>query len=111
VDLPDEVNLSVPAKDAYYRQNAVVVIPALGTSRSVRTIAVPGAHVAWGITLLKDAPNKENGIKFLQLLLGPTGKAALNDNGPAPVSPALVNSKDFGELPAVLQSFVRVENK
>jgi hypothetical protein len=30
---------------------------------------------AWGITLLKDAPNRENAIKFLQLLLGPVGTA------------------------------------
>ncbi len=34
VDLPDEINLSDPAKDAYYRQNAVVVLPGLGTPRS-----------------------------------------------------------------------------
>jgi molybdate/tungstate transport system substrate-binding protein len=111
VNLPDEVNLSDPAKDAFYRQNAVVVIPGLGTSRSARAIEVPGVHVAWGITLLKDAPDKENAIKFLQLLLGPTGKAALDDNGPAPISPALVNAKDFRELPAVLRSIVRAENK
>lgn len=39
--------------------------------RSARTIAVPGAPVAWGVTLLKDALNKENAIKFLQLFLGP----------------------------------------
>jgi molybdate/tungstate transport system substrate-binding protein len=111
VNLPDEVNLSDPAKDAFYRQNAVVVIPGLGTARSARTIAVPGAHVAWGITLLKNAPNKENAIKFLQLLLGPTGKGALNDNGPAPISPALVTPKEFRELPAVLRSIVRAQNK
>ena len=111
VDLPDEVNLSDPARDAYYRQNAVVVIPGLGTSRSARTMAIPGAHVAWGITLLKDAPNKENGIKFLQLLLGPTGKAALDDNGPAPISPALVNAGDFGKLPQNLRSLVRTARK
>jgi|SRR5579872_2561988 len=111
VNLPDEVNLSDPAKDAFYRQNAVVVIPGLGTPRSARTIEVPGAHVAWGITLLKDAPDKENAIKFLQLLLGPVGKAALNDNGPASISPALVNSKEFRELPAVLRSIVKAENK
>jgi hypothetical protein len=48
VDLPAEINLSNPAKDDYYRQHAVVVLPGLGTLRSARTIAVPGAHVAWG---------------------------------------------------------------
>jgi molybdate/tungstate transport system substrate-binding protein len=111
VNLPDEINLSDPAKDAYYRQNAVVVIPGLGTPRSARTIAVPGAHVAWGITLLKDAPNRENAIKFLQLLLGPTGKVSLNENGPAPISPALVSPGDFRKLPESLRSFVRAERK
>jgi molybdate/tungstate transport system substrate-binding protein len=111
VNLPDEVNLSDPAKDAYYRQNAVVVIPGLGTSRSARTIAIPGVPVAWGITLLKDAPNKENAIKFLRLLLGPAGKAALDDNGPAPISPALVSAKDFAALPQALRSLVKTEKK
>jgi molybdate/tungstate transport system substrate-binding protein len=111
LDLPDEINLSDPAKEAFYRQNAVLVIPGLGTSRSARTIAIPGAHVAWGITMMKGAPNKENAIKFLQLLLGPSGKKALTDNGPAPVFPAIVSSKDFRELPAVLRSLVRTENK
>jgi len=109
VNLPDEINLSDPTKDVFYRQNAVVVIPGLGTPRSARTVAVPGAHVAWGITLLKDAPNNENAIKFLQLLLGPAGKEALDDNGPAPVSPALVSPADFRKLPEPLRSLVNAE--
>src|SRR5262249_32371994 len=87
VDLPGEINLSDPAKDAYYGEHAVVVIPGLGTSRSARTIAVPGAHVAWGITLLKDAPNKANAIKFLQLLLSSEGTSILREAGPDPLSP------------------------
>jgi len=111
VELPDEINLSDPAKDVYYRQNAVVVLPGLGTSRSARTIAVPGAHVAWGITLLKGAPNRENAIKFLQLLLGPAGTAALKDNGPAAISPALVNSSDFRNLPQSLRGLVTTLSK
>jgi molybdate/tungstate transport system substrate-binding protein len=106
VDLPDEVNLSDPAKDAYYRQNALVVLPGLGTPRSARTVAVPGVHVAWGITLLKDAPNTQNAIKFLQLLLSPAGKASLIDNGPAPISPALVSPADLRNLPESLRSLV-----
>src|SRR5215472_15552052 len=106
VDLPDEINLSDPAKDTYYRQHAIVVLPGLGTSRSARTIEVPAARVAWGITLLKDAPNKENGIKFLQLLLSPEGTSALKKNGPDPLSPAIVSSKDFRNLPEQLRPLV-----
>jgi len=110
-NLPDEINLSDPAKDAYYGKNAVVVIPGLGTSRSARTIAIPGVHVAWGIALLKDAPNRENAIKFLQLLLGPAGKVSLIENGPAPISPALVSPADFRNLPESLRSLVNAEGK
>jgi molybdate/tungstate transport system substrate-binding protein len=111
VDLPDEINMSDGAKDAYYKQNAVVVLPGLGTSRSARTIPVPGTHVAWGIALMNDAPNKENAIKFLQMLLSPAGTAALNENGPAPVSPALVSPTDFHKLPDSLRPLVKTTGK
>src|SRR5262249_14990732 len=106
VDLPDEINLSDPAKDAYYRQHAIVVLPGLGTSRSARTIAVPGARVAWGITLLKEAPNKQNAIKFLQLLLSSEGTSALKKNGPDPLIPAIVSSEDFRNVPETLRRLV-----
>jgi len=107
VDLPDEVNLSDPAKDGYYRENAVVVLPGLGIPRSARTIAVPGTHVAWGITMLKDAANRQNAIEFLQLLLSPMGTAALKDNGPTPITPALVSPADFSKLPEPLRTLVK----
>jgi molybdate/tungstate transport system substrate-binding protein len=70
VDLPDEINLSDPSKDRFYRESAEVAIPGLGMVRSPRTVVIPATHVAWGITLLKDAPNRQNAIRFLELLLG-----------------------------------------
>jgi hypothetical protein len=60
---------------------------------------------------MKNAPNRENALKFLQLLLGTTGTAMLKDNGPAPISPALVSQKDFGKLPKSLQPLVHAMNK
>jgi molybdate/tungstate transport system substrate-binding protein len=111
VDLPDEINMSDPAKDGHYKQNAVVVLPGLGTPRSARTIAVPATHVAWGIALMNDAPNKENAVKFLQLLLSPAGTASLNENGPAPISPALVSPADFHKLPESLRPLVKMAGK
>ncbi len=107
VDLPDEINMSDPARDAYYREHAIVVLPGLGTPRSARTVAIPGAHVAWGITLMNNAPNKENAIKFLQLLLSPAGAASLKEHGPAPISPALVSQADFRKLPESLRPLVK----
>src|SRR5580658_6895184 len=111
VDLPDDLNLSNPAKDAYYRQHAIVVLPGLGTPRSASTIPVPGARVAWGITMLKDAPNKQNAIKFMELLLSPVGAATLNENGPDALSPALVNPQDFKNLPEALRPLVKTITK
>ncbi len=109
VDLPSEVNLSDPAKDAYYKEHAVVVLPGLGTPRSARSIAVPGASVAWGITLMKDAPNKDNAIQFLKMLLSPVGTALLKENGPEPISPALVSPADLRRIPESLRSVVSVK--
>lgn len=111
VDLPDEINMSDPARDAWYRQNAVVVLPGLGTPRSARTIPVPAAHVAWGITLLKNAPNKDNAIKFLELLLGPEGTRSLKENGPDPLTPALATPADQSKLPSSLRALVRTSGK
>ena len=111
VDLPDEINLSDSSKDEFYRKNSAVAIPGLGTTQSARTVLIPGAHVAWGITVLKAAPNKENALKFLQLLLGPTGSELLRENGPDPISPALVSASDFGKVPPSLRPFVTKAGK
>jgi molybdate/tungstate transport system substrate-binding protein len=106
VDVPDEINLSDPAKDSWYKQNAVVVLPGLGTPRSARTIPVPGARVAWGITLMKDAPNRESAVRFLELLLSSEGTAALKENGPDPLTPATVSAGDMKKLPEPLRKLV-----
>ena len=111
VNLPDEINLSDPARNTYYSQHALIVLPGLGTARSARTITVPATRVAWGIALMKDAPHRENAIKFLELLLGPTGAAMLKDKGPAPISPALVSAEDMPKLPESLRSLVRIVGK
>jgi molybdate/tungstate transport system substrate-binding protein len=111
VDLPAEINLSDPALNAYYAKNAVVVLPGLETPGSVQSVPVRAASVAWGITLLKAAPDRENAIKFLQMLLGPAGTASLNEHGPTPVTPASVTPADFHKLPAALRPLVKSSGK
>lgn len=110
-DLPDAINLSDPASDAYYGRHAQVVLPGLGTTRSARSVAVPGTRVAWGVTVMKNAPNPDAAVRFLQLLLGPTGAALLNDHGPTAISPARVSEADFVALPESLRSRVRPTKK
>jgi molybdate/tungstate transport system substrate-binding protein len=108
VELPDELNFSDLAKDAYYR-HAIVVLPGLGTPRSAKTVAVTGSRLAWGITMMKDAPNRQSAIKFLQMLLGPVGTASLKQNGPDPISPAYVNAADVKHLPQELRPLIKTK--
>ncbi len=107
VDLPDEINLSDPARDAYYAQHAAIALPGLGTPQGARTISVSATRVGWGITVMRHAPNPADAIRFLRLLLGPTGTAMLKAYGPAPTAPAQVSLDDFGRLPQELRPLVK----
>ena len=107
VDLPAEIDLSDPAMNAYYAKNAVIVLPGLELPGSVQIVPVHAVSVAWGITILREAPDRDNAVKFLEMLFGPAGAAALNENGPAPISPAQVSPEDFPKIPAALRSLVK----
>ncbi len=70
-------------------------------------LKIPGTRVIWGATALNDAPNGDNGIQFLEFLLGQAGKDALLANGPTPISPAVVSRRDYRKLPPSLRAIVR----
>ncbi len=94
-----------PAKNSRYRQ-AVVTLPGLGMPGSDATVDVHASRVAWGLTIMKSAPNRENAVKFLQLLFTPggVGQTTLQKLGPAPISPPVVSPDDYAQLPAELQT-------
>jgi molybdate/tungstate transport system substrate-binding protein len=100
--LPDDIDMSNPTKNSLYKQ-AVVTMPGLALTDPA--VDVQGSRVAWGLTIMNNAPNRENAIKFLQLLLTPgeIGQASLRKVGPAPLSPAVVSPDDFPSVPAELQ--------
>ncbi|MBV9170182.1 MAG: extracellular solute-binding protein [Chloroflexi bacterium] len=100
--LPDDVDMSNSAKNALYKQ-AVVTMPGLALGDP--PVDVQGSRVAWGLTIMNSAPNRENAIAFLQLLLTPggVGQSTLDKVGPSPVTPAVVSADDHSNLPAELQ--------
>jgi len=102
--LPDDVDLSNPAKNGAYQQ-AKLLEPGLGVPGAPDPVVLPATRVAWGLTILNNAPNRENAIKFVQLLLTPdgVGQTSLQKVGPAPISPAVVSPDDWAQLPAELQ--------
>ena len=87
---------------------AVVKMPGLGVPGSDASVDVQGTRTAWGLTVMKSAPNRENAIKFLQLLFAPgdIGQTTLQKVGPAPISPPLVSSDDYEQLPPELRDLV-----
>src|ERR1700736_3826588 len=86
-------------------------IPLIISSSSTRQLAMaamgfPATRVVWGLTVLKSAANRDNALKFLQLLFGLQGVALQTTAGPTPISPPIVNARDFERLPSLLRPLV-----
>ena len=106
VNLPEQINLGNSAENCYYR-HAVIVEPDLfGTG----FVPLPASRVIWGVSVLKNAPNKDNAVKFLQYLLGTVGQGFLTTYGPDPIYPAVVSDEDYRHLPRALKPMVQVDH-
>jgi hypothetical protein len=103
--LPDQVSLSNPQLNRRYRE-AAITIPGLGLPDSDTTVSIPATRVVWGLTVLKSAANRDNALKFLQLLFSPQGVALQTAAGPTPISPPIVNARDFERLCSLLRLLV-----
>ena len=106
--LPDEINLGNYRYDDFYAQAVVKV-----TGKKPGTFMdMTGKSCTYGITLIKDAPNREAAIAFLQYMLDPQGGLKiLKDQGQPPFVPSRVPTKDMKALiPAELQKLVEVKD-
>ncbi|MGD0232112.1 MAG: substrate-binding domain-containing protein [Syntrophorhabdales bacterium] len=102
VNLPDQINLGDLEQDWFYQQAVLAVPDLFGTG----LVSFSGTKVIWGVTVLRNAPNKANAVKFLQYLLGPDGQGWLHTYGPTPIVPAQVSPNDYRNLPTGLRSLV-----
>jgi ABC-type molybdate transport system substrate-binding protein len=110
VRLPDSISLGNPDLNHHYRK-AHIVIPGLQPPFTSPTVRIPATRVAWGLTILKTAPNKENAVEFLKLLFSARGVASQTATGPAPITPPVVSRHDFAQLPRALRPLVDVERR
>jgi len=108
--LPEDLGLSNSDLNRFY-DNVGVVMPGLHTAHSPSAVRVPGSRVTWGLTILKQAPNRANAIKFLQTLFGSQGVALQAAVGPEPISPPRVSYSDWHDVPPVLRPYVRPEHR
>jgi molybdate/tungstate transport system substrate-binding protein len=106
--LPEKINLGNYQDDPFYKQAVVKV-----TGKEPGTFMnMKGKSITYGITLIKNAPNREAALAFLQYLLSPEGGLkVLKEMGQPPFIPVRVPTDQMkASLPAELQALVEVKN-
>ena len=106
--LPDEINLGNYKYDDFYAKAVVKV-----TGKKPGTFMdMKGGSVTYGITIIKDAPNREAAIVFLKYMLDPQGGLKiLKDQGQPPFIPCRLPTEDMkAKVPSELQNLVVVKN-
>ena len=107
VKLPDKINLGNYKYDDFYKK-AIVEVTGKKPGTTLKRV---GKSCTYGVTLIKNAPNKDAAIVFLQYLLSPDkGLKILKEMGQPPFVPARVASEEMKKaLPAQLQELVEVK--
>jgi molybdate/tungstate transport system substrate-binding protein len=106
--LPDEINLGNYRYDDFYSQAVVKVTG----SKPGTFMDMKGDSVTYGITMIKDAPNREAAVAFLKYMLDPQGGLKiLKDQGQPPFIPCRVPTDKMKALiPVELQGLVEVKD-
>jgi len=106
--LPDEINLGNYKHDGFYAKAVVKV-----TGKKPGTFMdMKGGSVTYGITIIKDAPNREAAIAFLKYMLDPLGGLKiLKDQGQPPFVPCRIPTEEMkAKVPSELQKLVVVKD-
>ena len=102
VSLPAQINLGSPAYADFYKQAAVKI-----SGKEPGTfVEEKGAPMIYGITIPRNAPNREWAVKFLAFVLGPQGRKIMEKNGQQALYPATV-SGDAGQVPPAIRQLLK----
>lgn len=106
VVLPDQINLGNYKYDRFY-EKAVVKIAG---KKPGTFMEMKGGSVTYGVTMIKDAPNREAALAFMEYLLDPNGGLKiLKDMGQPPFVPCRVPTNEMkAALPEKLQKLITV---
>ncbi len=108
VELPDQINLGNYKFDSFYSQAVVKV-----TGKEPGTMMeMKGGSITYGITLVKNSPNRKAAIAFLKYLMDKEGGLkVLDEQGQPPFIPCTVPSDDMKKLvPDEIKTLVEVKN-
>ena len=108
VKLDDHINLGNYNFDDFYKRATVKVTGKKPGTWTTRT----GKSCTYGITLIKDAPNREAALAFLDYILDPEGGLkVLESMGQPPFVPCRVPTAEmYKQLPDILKARVEVKN-
>lgn len=108
IALPEQINLGNYQYDDFYAQAVVKV-----TGKEPGTFMdMKGKSCTYGVTLIKNAPNREAAIAFLSYMLDPKGGLkVLKEMGQPPFVPCRVPTEEMkARLPERLKTLVEVRN-
>jgi molybdate/tungstate transport system substrate-binding protein len=102
VVLPDDINLKNPA----FAQNYATVSTEINGKEPGKKDVIKGEPMIYGVTMLRDAPNKAAALAFLQFLLEKDkGMKIMEKNGQPSVIPQ--PTQNYDKVPAQLKPFVK----
>lgn len=99
VELPGEINLGDPSKSDIYSSVSMEV----SGNKPGTKIRITGEYINYSITILDNASNKDEAIKFLDFMLGSDGIDIFRKNGQDPLVP--FRSDPVMKLPPQLLKF------
>lgn len=101
IELPGEINLSDPSKNEIYRTVSIdVAASAPGTK-----MKVTGEYINYSLTIIRNAPQKELAIDFLDFMLSPEGMEIFRKNGQKPIVPFSTEQPD--KIPPQLLRYLK----
>ena len=99
IELPREINLSDPSKNDLYSSVSMNV----AGNKPGTKIKVNGDYINYGITVLDNAPQREEAINFLDFLLSPEGLDIFRKNGQEPILPLI--AEPVNRIPSKLLKY------
>ncbi|MGD0754548.1 MAG: extracellular solute-binding protein [Bacteroidales bacterium] len=105
IELPKEINLSDPAKNSFYSSVSTDVA---GSKPGIK-MNITGDYINYSITILDNAPQKEEAISFMDFFLSPEGMSIFRKNGQEPLVPLI--AEPVMKLPPRLLKYFAKANK
>jgi molybdate/tungstate transport system substrate-binding protein len=105
IELPKEINLSDPSKTDNYSSVSADVA---GNKPGVK-MKVTGDYINYSITILDNAPQKEEAVNFMEFMLSREGLDIFRKNGQEPINPLIVEPEN--KLPSRLLIYLNSTKK